>query len=320
LGLAYGKIVSENKLNSWWQQPGATKLALVRACEREIAVHAPGFLQEVRGLADACQADYEMVLSNMTVTYWEQPACNVVAVSGSRCRNGRAIMARNHDWLLEDQEWVTCFRTNPQDGIRSIGFGFSDPGRYCGLNEAGLAMAGASIPFYLHQRQPGLRMNVVTRWVLDNYADAPSAADYLRRVPHHEGISYLLADKEGRIARVEAAPEGVDVALTDDGLLASINLFQAEQMAHLDKVPSADDVVYAHQERIAAWRDENQVYDLDLAKKLCSDHESGLCAHYGVSSDSVATIYSWVAELGTGEVHVAHGSPCENEYQVLKFE
>ncbi len=85
LGLEYGRIVSENKLNWWWKQPSAPKLALVKECEREIAVHAPGFLEEVRGLADACQADYEMVLSNMTVAYWEQPACNVVAVSGTRC-------------------------------------------------------------------------------------------------------------------------------------------------------------------------------------------------------------------------------------------
>ncbi len=319
LGLEYGKIVSEDKLNLWWEQPVAAKLALVKACEREIAIHAPGFLEEVRGLADACQADYEMVLSNMTVTYWEQSACNVVAVSGTRCRNGRTIFARNHDWLTEDEEWVTCFRTNPENGLRNIGFGFSDPGRYGGVNEAGLAISGASIPFYLHRQQPGLRMNVVMRWVLDNYADTPSAADYLARIPHHEGIVYLLADQEGRIARVEAAPEGVDVAFTVDGMLAAINTFQSEQMAQLDDVPGSDNVVYLYQSRIAAWYDGNQEYDLDLAKTLCSDHEIGLCAHSGTKSEFVGTIYSWIAELGTGEVHVAHGKPCENEYQVLRF-
>jgi hypothetical protein len=32
------------------------------------------------------------------------------------------------------------------------------------------------------------------------------------------------------------------------------------------------------------------------------------------------TIYSWVAELGTGKVHVAHGKPCENEYKVVEIE
>jgi hypothetical protein len=48
LGLEYGRIVSENKLNWWWTQPTEAKLALVKECEREIAVHAPGFLEEIR--------------------------------------------------------------------------------------------------------------------------------------------------------------------------------------------------------------------------------------------------------------------------------
>jgi hypothetical protein len=32
------------------------------------------------------------------------------------------------------------------------------------------------------------------------------------------------------------------------------------------------------------------------------------------------TIYSWVVELGTGQVHVAHGRPCQNKYQVITLE
>ena len=318
LGLEYGQIVSENKLNGWWAQPTEAKLALVKACEREIAVHAPGFLEEIRGLADACQSDYELVLSNMTVTYWGQSACNVVAISGNQCRNGRTIFARNHDWMDEDQEWVTCFRTSPKNGLRSIGFGFADPGRYDGVNEAGLAMAGAAI-WYLNKPKPGLRMNVVTRWVLDTFSDTPSAVDYLKRIPHHEGISYLLADKEGCIARVEAAPEGVVVALTQGGMLAAVNLFQSEQMAHLDRVPDEGNLVYRHKARITAWYDDHKgQIDLDAAKRLCSDHEIGLCDHGEGRSEPFGTIYSWVAELGTGEIHIAHGRPCENEYKVIE--
>ncbi len=180
--------MSENKLNGWWTQPTEAKRALVKACEREIAVHAPGFLEQVRGIADACQRDYDLALSNMTVTYWEQPTCSVVAVAGTQCRNGRTIVARNHDWVDEDQEWVTCFRTSPKNGLQSIGFGFADPGRYDGINEAGLAIASAWI-YYRHKPQAGLRMNVVTRWVLDTFSDTPSAVDYLKRIPHHEAIS-----------------------------------------------------------------------------------------------------------------------------------
>jgi len=320
LGLEYGRIVSENKLNWWWTEPPVAKLALVKACESEIAIHAPGFLEEIRGLADACQSDYDLVLSNMTVTYWEQSACNVVAVAGTQCRSGRTIFARNHDFDDADRQWVTCFNTSPKNALRNIGFGFADPGRYDGVNEAGLAIGGAAI-WYRHKPQPGLRMNVVTRWVLDMFSDTPSAVDYLKRIPHHEGISYLVADKTGCIARVEAAPERVDVAMTRDGMLAAINLYQSPEMGGLEHALGEENLVHRHKKRIPAWYEAHKgQIDLDAAKKLCSDHEIGLCDHGEGRAEPFGTIYSWVAELGTGKIHVAHGRPCENEYKIIELE
>ena len=320
LGVSYGRFVAESKLNLWWQQPTESALALVQACEREIAVHAPGLLEEMRGIADACACEYDLVLANMTVGYWELSACNVVAVSGSQCRNGKTIFARNHDWLDEDREWVTCFRTHASTGIPHIGFGFADVGRYDGVNQEGLAISSASI-WYVNKPKPGLRFHLAIRWVLDTFSDTRDAVDYLQRIPHHEAVSFLVADKEGRIARVEAAPEGVDVAFTQDGMLAAINLIQSEGMRHLERIAEEGNIVYRHRERIAAWYDANKgQIDLDAAKRLCSDHEIGLCDHGETRSEPFGTIYSWVAEPETGEIHFAHGRPCENEYRVMALE
>jgi predicted choloylglycine hydrolase len=321
LGLKYGRIVAKNKLNWWWIQPTEPKLALVKECEREIAVHAPGLLEEIRGIADACECEYNLVLANMTVSYSYLSACSVIAVSGNQCRNSKTIFARNHDWLDEDQEWVTCFRTHASTGLQNIGFGFADLGRYGGVNKEGLAISSASIPFYLNKPKPSLRFHLVTRWVLDTYSDTRDAVDYLKRIPHHEAMSFLIADKEGRIARVEAAPEGVAVVFADDGILSAINMFESEQMQHLERVPDEEYLVHRHKKRIKAWYDDSRgEIDLNAAKRLCSDHEIGLCDHGETKSEPFGTIYSWVAELGTGEVHVAHGRPCENEYQVITLE
>jgi len=159
-------------------------------------------------------------------------------------------------------------------------------------------------------------MNVVTRWVLDTCSDTPSAVDYLQRIPHHEGISYLLADKEGCIARVEAAPERVEVAFSRDGMLAAINLFQSPGMAQLECAPGREHLVHRHRQRIAAWYDDHQGrVDLAAAQRLCRDHGIGLCDHGAGRSEPFGTIYSWVAELGSGELYVADGRPCQNEYR-----
>ena len=68
LGRAYGEIVAERKLNTWWMEPSGQKLAFVKACEETIAEHAPGYLDEFRALADATRSDYYLVLSNMSAT------------------------------------------------------------------------------------------------------------------------------------------------------------------------------------------------------------------------------------------------------------
>jgi predicted choloylglycine hydrolase len=178
LGLNYGRIVAENKLNWWWKQPTESALALVKACECEIAVHAPGLLEEIRGTADACESEYDLVLANMTVGYLELSGCSNIAVSGNQCRNGKTIIAGNHDWLDEDQEWLTCFRTHASSAIPHIGFGFADVGRYGGVNKEGLAICSASI-WYLNKPKPGLWFHLVQRWVLDTYSDIRDAVDYL---------------------------------------------------------------------------------------------------------------------------------------------
>ncbi len=321
LGRAFGEIVAERRLNEWWREPSREALEFVKACEGAVAEHAPGYLDELRALAEATDADYDVVLANMlVVAFAEKASCNVVAVSGKQTANGRTLFARNHDWIDEDMEHVRCYRTSPANGIRHMAFGFADPGRYDGLNEAGLAIGGSSIPFYTGKRKPGLRMNVVTRWVLDTCPDVMSAVDFMKRIPHMEGIAYLLADKSGLIARVEAAPEGVEVAISGDGALYTVNLFQAPSMESLNRVPE-DDVSHAYRRRIDAWIEEHKGrIDSPSTMAFCSDHDQGICdhgAHMGVPG---GTIYSWVGELGEGELHLAHGRPCENEYQLYRLE
>jgi len=321
LGTAYGEYVAERQLHSWWRKPNERELAFTKVCEQAIAEHAPGYLDELRALAEVTKTDYDMALFNMVVIYLaENPACNVVAVSGKQTSSGQTIFVRNHDWEDEDIEYVTCFRTSPADCIRSIGFGFADPGRYDGMNEAGLAIGGSSIPFYLGKQKPGFRMNVVTRCVLDTCPDVMSAVEFMKRIPHMEGCAYLLADKSGLVSRVEVAPDGVEATITDDGMLATVNMFQSEAMSPLDRVPdAAAHWVYGFQERITAWYEAHRgTIDLERAIAFASDHDAGICNH-GEPNVWCGTIYSWVGELGTNKLHLALGRPCENEYQLYRL-
>ena len=320
MGEAYGEKIAAQNLNWWWKEPSPRKLSLTKACEQEIAKHAPGFLEEIQAIAAVCNTDYYIVLSNMTVAYFVEMACNCVAVSGSNCANGQAVVARNHDWLDADAKSVTRFTTSPSNGLRSIGFGFTDPGRYDGINEAGLAIASSSIPGYAGSLQPGFRMNVAQRWVLDTCDSVPAAIDYLKAISHQEGMAYLVADKEGRVARIEVAPEGIDVVETDQGMVSTVNTFQATSLRPYDNMPE-NDICHEYKQRIARWYEAGKGHiDVGLAKQLCSDHVDGICEHGEGWDNPGGTIYSWVAALGTNELELAHGRPCETPYEHIQLQ
>jgi hypothetical protein len=120
---------------------------------------------------------------------------------------------------------------------------------------------------------------------------------------HHEAVSFLIADKEGRIARVAAAPEGMDVALAQDGMLAAINLIPSEGMQHLERIAEEGYVVYRYQERIAAWYDDHRgQIDLDTAKRLCSLHREPLTLlarlYYQIQGNLQARRWRWSSRTG----------------------
>jgi predicted choloylglycine hydrolase len=112
-------------------------------------------------------------------------------------------------------------------------------GRNGGVNQEGLVIGSAAM-WYLNKPKPGLRFHLVQRWVLDSCSDTRDAVDFLERIPHHEAMSFLVTDREGRIARIDAAPEGVAVVWVDDGIPSAFNMFESEQMQHLAHVPDQE--------------------------------------------------------------------------------
>ena len=134
-------------------------------------------------------------------------------------------------------------------------------------------------------------------------------------------VCYLLADPSGVIARVEVVPEGIDVCMQSDGMLAAVNFLQSEALEGLDRVPSPDNIVVRYRERIAAWYDQhNGSIDLAKLQSLCADNANGLCDHGETWDQPAGTIYSWTAELGTNRLQVADGRPCEVGYQATQLD
>lgn len=197
--------------------PNPKMLRFAKQCEQVVEQYAPELLDEIRGLAEAAELDYEAVLTpTLTAPFEPQeiPSCTVLAVAPERTMDGRPIVGRNYDFFHDvSEEGATTYRTYPEGRYASLGNCDIWVGREDGLNEAGLFVGMASI--FLPGVQPGLTFWLIVRTLLDRCATLDEGLELIHNVPHAGSGTYLLADRSGKAVVVEpTACQRVSAACT----------------------------------------------------------------------------------------------------------
>jgi len=294
------------------------KLEFTRRCETITREHCPSILDEIEALSSAAELDPDLMKA-FILTLGLEPGCSVLALSGDATADGAPIFARNYDWDASFQNYFTASRVEPTGGLTSLSFTDHMVGRYGGVNEAGLAAAITAIPAYRGKPTPGVRMNVATRWILDNHATAQEAAEWLADIPHQWAHNFLLADSAGTLVRVETAPERTRVTYRD-AIIATTNHFHHPDMRGLEDPDFDYTSTHARYANIEGWHRENlEDVTIDLVKRLLGDHDAGVCNHYEHGGVRGGTIWSWIAPLGSRIAHVCHGPPCSNPYEIIHY-
>jgi len=292
--------------------PDTERLEYMYACETELRKHTPDLLEEIRGFSDGIGLEYHQVLATHILPMTSE-GCNLFFVRGESTQNRLPIFVRHMDWIEDDLRFLNMLETKPVGRHSVLGLNFADIGCFDGLNDTGLAIGTASIPFYVGTNGVGIRENIATRWSLDNFSTVEEAVNYLESIPHAQPIVYLIADKTGTSARVECTPIKVDGEISDDELRIVCNFFILGTMKELDSMPK-DDRAWSYYSRIMKWFSQSgNDITLDDIKRICRSHEVGICEH--LNDPSGGTIYSWFSELGTGMMHLAVGYPCKNDYR-----
>lgn len=287
-------------------------------CEQIVQKYTPELLDEFRGVADGLDIDYDLAKVWPLALYSRLAmSCSVAVVSGQYTANGNPLIVRNYDYLAEDQASFTAFWTVPTNRLASIGFCDFFGSRYGGVNEKNLAIAISSSP-YIRGTQPGYAMSLAPRVVLDNFSTTQEAIDFLTKIPHFHGFSFLVCDKDANIARVETCPEKVSVLHFNNGLGLSTNHYYTEEMQEYQD-PAWFGTSLKRYQNIEDWFNNRQrPLDIEDAKFLTSNHEQGVCDHF-VEGAEGGTIWSWIYSLGEKELLVSHGPPCTNPYKKIPF-
>jgi len=102
--------------------------------------------------------------------------------------------------------YFVVYQTRPNSKNASLSFSGHMFGIYGGVIWKGFACAITAVPVFTRRLQPGVRMNIAVRWMLDNLCLTDEAVDWLKGVPHVWAHNYLIADKLGQLLVLSQSP------------------------------------------------------------------------------------------------------------------
>jgi len=313
VGWQYGEIMKQEGFNL--SEPTNEKLVLAQESEDEVKKYFPEILDEMRGFSDATGVKYYKVMS-LVLTVGVAPSCTCFAATSHASKDGKTIFGRNYDmfyWLKKSAETYT---THPKGANSSIGNTDIFIGREDGINDKGLAVGLASV--HSEGRQPGFIFPIVVKLLLDKCADVDEAIKLATKIPHLKSMTYLLADKSGKMAALEVTTKKIHVRRPSSDYIIITNQFQEPQMQELETLnerPPDSPQRYNGVDRLLSLNLGK--IDLEFAKKILRDHENLICSH--IDFIKLGTLWSLVASLGERTAWIADGHPCKTEYQPFSF-
>ncbi|MFW9917237.1 MAG: C45 family autoproteolytic acyltransferase/hydrolase [Candidatus Thorarchaeota archaeon] len=322
IGLQVGKMLKGNlKL----PEAAPSRLEWASNCEKAMEQYTPGLLEELQGLADGANLKREKLsgillyepfaIKRFVKNLPSTQRCTIFVIPGSQTATKQSIFARNYDWYTEASDYFMINRLCPTGKVQSILFTDHYVGGFGGISAAGLACGVTGMPFFNGQFQPGILLNMMTRWILDSCHQVEEAVAFLETAPHCEGNLYMLADKAGTIACVEACPNKVNTTYAqEDELLVATNHFQTEEMQGLQReIPDTiEETTFTRLKGVKAWYNgQKRPIAIEAVKMILKDHKNAVCDHERTGG----TVWSWIAPLGANTVEVCVGQPCQSEYR-----
>lgn len=298
--------------------PNEKRVTFTDECEKLVRKYMPDFLNEIQGVADGSDIDFNLVRIWPISLYSEfVNSCSLVAISSDYTPSNKPLFIRNYDFLTSSQKDFTVFWTTPTNRNMSIGFCDFFSSRYGGVNDKGLAIGVSSSPYH-KKPQPGITMNLATRWVLDNFSTTKEATDFLKTIPHFHGFNFLICDKKSNIARVETCPEKVEVITFEEGIGVSTNHYLSKKMQKFE-IQDFGSSKQRFKNALIWFEKHKGSLTPENAISLTKSHKKGLCDHFGEGTMESGTIWSWIYSIGDPNILVSHGPPCKNGYCELSF-
>jgi len=322
IGYNNGKYLIPEKENGFLPKFSQENLEKSKAYEKELRELTPDLLEEVKGVADGSGVDYQTVLAFEFTPHRLKSQCLVFGITGEHTKSGDPLLVRNHEWLEEDSTSLVVMTIKPNKKLASYGFtfGWSLTSRYGGINEAGLAISGATASF--EYSSPGLAFNAAFRWILDNFKTTEEAAEFIKDMPKVWGMNYLIFDRNETIAKLETHKEKTLLTFPKDFAFVTMT-YEAPEMRKLHPNESPGTLKYFDKRKntLENWFEKKKgTITEDSIYEILSDCEGNLHYHEDAPNGTYGTCWSWIASPKSDKVLISLGPPCKNEFSPHKID
>jgi isopenicillin-N N-acyltransferase-like protein len=303
-----------------------------------VEAYLPEALEEIRGIAEGSGFRYEEILalngrgelsSGNPFEAGAAEGCSSYSILPEAAGDGHAYCGQNWDWRSAILDTVVMLRIE-QHGLPTILMQVEagQVGRQ-GANSAGIGLnangLGARFGERLGIPQPYIRRKILNAW------DMNEALEAVFRSQQSLCTNLLLSHRDGFAIDLETTPGRHGWGYPKEGVLVHTNHFRyfvPKQIEGTYRYLSPDSLYRAERIELvlaragAAGTGEAM---RALVREALSDHfgyPDSVCNHPNPSDpwwDQNETVASSIVDLTTGEYWIAHGPPCENEYELLPW-
>ncbi len=295
----------------------SANLRFASASFRDVRRFLPELAEEIEGIGFALKGNFrELLALVLTTNAISNGRCTVFAAGKGHTQNRNVVLARNYDKHYRHSGKYLRFKTVPKNALASIANTDIMVGREDGMNQAGLAIAGSEVPS--KNVKPGIIHTLLIRGVLDRCSTVDEAVELLTKAKHARAMNYVIADRSGKFAYLEATSGATNAKVMKEGFVVATNHFQNRSMMDFEDVSQRQSDTFTRSKRVQSLiAGKKSLLDHNLALKFLSDHKENVCGH--IESVGFNTVWSTVFSPADGIITTSDGHPCNSPYRQYRI-
>jgi len=311
VGCNYGSMLLKNgvKLNVCPTFPVDNQRTMfAMECVTKIKPFYPEIIEEIRGIADGNEAEFEFLCALILSMYCYDT--NVHCSCFAYHNGEKTVLGRNSDFLVSIEKLYMNVMYELDGVYRFTGNTTAFVEMEDGVNEYGLAVGLTFVP--IKEVKPGFNVGIILRYLLEKCKTVEEAVIAIKKLPIASGGTLTIADATGEIAVVEIAPDYVHINRKHEGYIFSTNFFRSDELNKLN-LQGFDN--WNAFERYNTMKNAFEKFkpSIEFAKNLLSGEYGFICQYD--RKKNADTVWSVIYDLTDYKILRVEGNPSRKEYQ-----